>query len=210
MWSDGTPHYAWLFLALPLLVLVRPRPGSPQPQGADRRQRRGVRDHIVLPGCGTIWASVPALVLRRSGCGSSSPTCSCTAGIFHILFNMLALWMFGAELERIWGSRYFLKFYFVTGIGAGVLTVLFSLLPFGSHSRCYTRDRSAHRAPSSACCSPTRCTFPDRPIYIILFQVPAKISSRSWARSRCYRRSPMWAASPTRAPRRPPGRLPAT
>ncbi len=52
-------------------------------------------------------------------------------GIFHILFNMLALWMFGAELERVWGTRYFLKFYFVTGIGAGVLTVLFSLLPFG-------------------------------------------------------------------------------
>ena len=39
-------------------------------------------------------------------------------GIFHILFNMLALWMFGTELERIWGTRYFLKFYFVTGIGA--------------------------------------------------------------------------------------------
>ena len=51
-------------------------------------------------------------------------------GMFHILFNMLALWMFGAELERIWGTRYFLKFYFVTGIGAGMLTVLFSLLPF--------------------------------------------------------------------------------
>src|SRR5215218_6562662 len=51
-------------------------------------------------------------------------------GLFHILFNMLALWMFGAELERIWGTRYFLKFYFITGIGAGVLTVLFSLLPF--------------------------------------------------------------------------------
>src|SRR5258708_3242093 len=52
-------------------------------------------------------------------------------GLSHILFNMLALWMFGAELERIWGTRYFLKFYFVTGIGAAVLTVLFSLLPFG-------------------------------------------------------------------------------
>ena len=47
---------------------------------------------------------------------------------------MLALWMFGTELERIWGTRYFLKFYFVTGIGAGVLTVLFSLLPFDSRS----------------------------------------------------------------------------
>ena len=39
-------------------------------------------------------------------------------GIFHILFNMLALWMFGVELERMWGSRFFVKFYFVAGVGA--------------------------------------------------------------------------------------------
>ena len=32
------------------------------------------------------------------------------AGIFHILFNMLALWMFGVELERMWGSQFFTKF----------------------------------------------------------------------------------------------------
>src|SRR6201987_3650765 len=53
------------------------------------------------------------------------------AGVFHILFNMLALWMFGTELERVWGTRYFLKFYFVTGVGAAALTVLLSMLPFG-------------------------------------------------------------------------------
>src|SRR4030088_648896 len=34
------------------------------------------------------------------------------SGIFHILFNMLALWMIGSELEHRWGTRYFLKFYF--------------------------------------------------------------------------------------------------
>ena len=45
-------------------------------------------------------------------------------GLWHILFNMFALWMFGTELERIWGTRRFLKYYFFTGIGAGILTVL--------------------------------------------------------------------------------------
>src|SRR3989338_6323094 len=40
-------------------------------------------------------------------------------GLFHILFNMLALWMFGGELERMWGSSSFLKYYFLCGIGAG-------------------------------------------------------------------------------------------
>src|SRR2546428_773522 len=61
-------------------------------------------------------------------------------GVLHILFNMLALWMFGTELERIWGTRYFLKFYFVTGIGAGILTVLFSLLPLGASHQLYASN----------------------------------------------------------------------
>src|SRR5262249_37094425 len=44
-------------------------------------------------------------------------------GFFHILFNMLALWMFGCELERTWGYRRFLFYYFLTGIGAGLTVV---------------------------------------------------------------------------------------
>lgn len=42
----------------------------------------------------------------------------------HILFNMLYLWMFGTELENVWGSRKFLVYYLTCGIGAG-LTQLF-------------------------------------------------------------------------------------
>ena len=48
----------------------------------------------------------------------------------HILFNMLAVWMFGVELERRWGTTEFVKYYAITGIGAGISTVLISLLPF--------------------------------------------------------------------------------
>jgi membrane associated rhomboid family serine protease len=36
----------------------------------------------------------------------------------HILFNMLALWMFGRELENRWGPKRFLFFYFACGVGA--------------------------------------------------------------------------------------------
>lgn len=46
-------------------------------------------------------------------------------GFFHIFFNMLMLWMFGRELEESWGSKFFLKYYFMTGIGAGVVSFLF-------------------------------------------------------------------------------------
>ncbi|MBL8219186.1 MAG: rhomboid family intramembrane serine protease [Bryobacterales bacterium] len=45
-------------------------------------------------------------------------------GFSHILFNMLTLWMFGADLERTWGRKEFLKYYFLCGIGAGICVVL--------------------------------------------------------------------------------------
>jgi rhomboid family protein len=41
-------------------------------------------------------------------------------GLTHILFNMLALWMFGSMLEQDWGTRRFLKYYFLCGIAAGI------------------------------------------------------------------------------------------
>ncbi len=50
-------------------------------------------------------------------------------GIMHILFNMFFLWMFGADLEREWGTKEFLKYYFITGIGAGVLNIIMSPAP---------------------------------------------------------------------------------
>ncbi len=45
-------------------------------------------------------------------------------GWFHIIFNLFALWMFGSDLERLWGPRQFLFYFFLTGIGAGLFDVL--------------------------------------------------------------------------------------
>ena len=45
----------------------------------------------------------------------------------HIFFNMLFLWMFGTELERLWGTKNFLRYYFITGVGAGICIFLFKL-----------------------------------------------------------------------------------
>jgi membrane associated rhomboid family serine protease len=42
----------------------------------------------------------------------------------HIVFNMLFLWILGPALERYWGSKEFIRYYFVTGIGAGLVSVL--------------------------------------------------------------------------------------
>ncbi|MBI4447242.1 MAG: rhomboid family intramembrane serine protease [Acidobacteria bacterium] len=49
---------------------------------------------------------------------------------WHIFWNMFALWMFGSDLERHWRSHEFLKFFFVTGCGAGLLSILFD--PFSA------------------------------------------------------------------------------
>jgi len=49
------------------------------------------------------------------------------AGLFHILFNMITLWMFGAGLEQGgWDSRHFYEFYFFCVIGAALTTVAVS------------------------------------------------------------------------------------
>lgn len=96
-------------------------------------------------------------------------------GVFHIVFNMLALWMFGAELERMWGTRYFLKFYFVTGAGAGVITVLVAVLPFAfSQQVMYSLTIGASGAIYGLLLA-YAMYFPDRPIYLyFVFAIPAK------------------------------------
>lgn len=46
-------------------------------------------------------------------------------GFFHILFNMYALWLFGAVLEKTWGPKRFLIFYLVCGLAAGLTQMFF-------------------------------------------------------------------------------------
>lgn len=50
------------------------------------------------------------------------------AGILHILLNLLFLAMFGADLEHTWGSRRFYTYFFLCGVGAGVINVAVSLI----------------------------------------------------------------------------------
>jgi membrane associated rhomboid family serine protease len=52
-------------------------------------------------------------------------------GVMHLLFNMFALWMFGMELENDWGSKKFLLYYLMCGIGAGISNLFLAPL-FGA------------------------------------------------------------------------------
>jgi membrane associated rhomboid family serine protease len=50
--------------------------------------------------------------------------------IWHLVFNMFALWMFGRVLESVWGPKRFFVFYFVTGLGAAILYTFVNFLEF--------------------------------------------------------------------------------
>ncbi|MDH4223340.1 MAG: rhomboid family intramembrane serine protease [candidate division Zixibacteria bacterium] len=47
-------------------------------------------------------------------------------GFFHIFFNMFALFIFGQDIERAWGTKEFIKYYFITGTGAGIINFVLS------------------------------------------------------------------------------------
>jgi len=64
------------------------------------------------------------------------------AGFLHVFFNMFGLWMFGSVLERDWGGRRFLRYYFLTGAGAGLLNVAASFVWGGSAPLLVTRSAS--------------------------------------------------------------------
>lgn len=78
----------------------------------------------AFPALTTLLGLVPWKVLHEAAFYQFATYLFLHGGFFHLFFNMLMLWMFGRELEEIWGRTYFLKFYFLTGIGAGITSFL--------------------------------------------------------------------------------------
>jgi rhomboid family protein len=128
----------------------------------------------LIPSLTLTFGLVPAAVLGELQIWRLVSYMFLHSGIFHILFNMLALWMIGSELEHRWGTRYFLKFYFVTGVGAGILTVLFSLLPFELATQLYHEIVIGASGAIYGLLLAYGLYFPDRLIYYIVFPIPAK------------------------------------
>src|SRR5689334_13488273 len=48
--------------------------------------------------------------------------------VFHLVFNMLALWMFGSPLETDWGTQRFMRYYLTCGVGAGLCDLTLNLI----------------------------------------------------------------------------------
>jgi membrane associated rhomboid family serine protease len=116
----------------------------------------------------------PGLVVERFWIWQLATYLFLHGGPVHILFNMLGVWMFGVELERLWGTRQFLKYYAITGIGAG-LTVLAVGLVLGSGSETYRFPTIGASGALYGLLVAFAYYYPDRPLLMFfLFPIPAK------------------------------------
>jgi membrane associated rhomboid family serine protease len=78
------------------------------------------------PGWFHIFGLVPISVIHHFTFWQLATYMFLHGGVMHLLINMLMLWFFGCNLERHWGSSKFLRYYFLTGIGAGIFSLLTS------------------------------------------------------------------------------------
>ncbi len=92
------------------------------------------------------------------------------AGLMHLVFNMFGLWMFGMEIEHIWGSRKFLSYYLICGVVAGLFQL--ALAPILEPSQGIAPTVGASGAIYGVLIA-FGMLFPDRYIYLY-FLVPVK------------------------------------
>ncbi len=99
-----------------------------------------------------------------------------TASVFHLLFNMFALWMFGSPVASYWGDRRFLRFYLVCGIGAGLIIAAWPalLVLFGSHPAAYTIPTLGASGAVFGVLLAYSLTWPDRTIMLLFPPIPIK------------------------------------
>jgi membrane associated rhomboid family serine protease len=71
-----------------------------------------------------LFGLVPTLVIKRFMFWQVGTYMFLHSGIMHITLNMLMLWFFGPGIESAWGRRDFLRYYFITGIGAALCSIL--------------------------------------------------------------------------------------
>jgi membrane associated rhomboid family serine protease len=129
-----------------------------------------VRDPIF-----SIFGLIPARVIEQGWIWQLASYMFLHANAMHILLNMLGIWMFGVELERRWGTPFFLKYYFVTGVGGGLTFLVISLLPFDALSATYVTPAVGASGSLFGLLLAYAIYWPDRPILLLLVFVPARI-----------------------------------
>jgi membrane associated rhomboid family serine protease len=98
--------------------------------------------------------------------------------IWHILTNMFVLWMFGRELELVWGRDRFLRYYFLTGVGAGLINLIVKSIPLAWGRPLSDGPTIGASGAIFGVLLACAIIFPDR--QVIMFPIPIKMSMRTF------------------------------
>ncbi len=130
---------------------------------------------FVAPSLRPYLGLIPEAVIERRWIWQPFTYMFVHYGFGHILFNLLGIWMFGVELERRWGTTFFLRYYAITGVGAALTTMIVGLLPFEVTSATYGSATGGASGALYGLLLAFALYYPDRPILVfMLFPVPAK------------------------------------
>jgi membrane associated rhomboid family serine protease len=86
----------------------------------------------------------------------------------HLFFNMFALWMFGLPVERFWGTRKFLEYYFICILGAGLVQLLVQYISGGNYPTIGASGAVFGLLLAYG------VTWPNAKLFLIFFPVPIK------------------------------------
>jgi membrane associated rhomboid family serine protease len=129
----------------------------------------------IYPPLIGIFGLSPQLVIERRWIWQPFTYMFLHGDVVHILLNMLGIWMFGVQLERRWGTRFFLQFYAVTGLGAAATVIVVGLLPFAATAVTYEAVTIGASGALYGLLMAFAIYYPEQPILMMmLFPVPAK------------------------------------
>src|SRR5260370_6391724 len=124
----------------------------------------GLVPSAVVPGL-RIWQPFTYLFLHDA------------STIWHILSNMFFLYMFGRELELAWGRNRFLQYYFLTGVGAGIINVIVKISLFWGRP---SADISTIGASAAIFVVLLPCPLRFPALQLVMFPIPVKMSMRTF------------------------------
>jgi membrane associated rhomboid family serine protease len=129
----------------------------------------------LVPNFASVFGLLPVAVFERLWLWQPVTYLFLHADPIHLILNMLALWMFGVDLERRWGSRNFYRYYFVCGVGAAITSLVASWLPFEFSRLLYHTPTVGASGAIYGLLLAFGLLFPYRTIYFLIFPVPARV-----------------------------------
>jgi len=127
---------------------------------------------LVLRGSGAgllnVLALVPRMVIHSLTVWQIATYMFVHTGVLQFVFNMLQIWMFGRELEDMWGTTRFLQFYFLCGCGAAVFVML-AILAFDPSGAVIGSSGAVYGILAASA-----ALFPEREIIFIMFPLKMK------------------------------------